>query len=254
MKRLYALILAVVVPAYSGADLLFSPGTGAVMVTRGDGVVNFAMGGDTITTTTTTTSTTTTTLPAGNSDTFTDTNGTLLATHNSEWVLMTAEFAAMADCVIQSNTAQTSNDWSYCSTMYDSSSSDISQILVKAYTNANNWKAVCVRGGGGSASNRTGYCARFGSGSGGNWTSVGITKDNGFLDAISSLSYSQASDHTLRIVASGTSPVTLTISVNGSSIGSVQDASSPIASGKPGFYIVGDGDAATTAMDDWQDY
>jgi hypothetical protein len=60
--------------------------------------------------------------------------------------------------------------------------------------------------------------------------------------------------HTLALVASGTSPVSLTIYVDGVSKGTVTDSSSPYTVAGSGFGLQGDGTPADSTVNEWQDY
>jgi hypothetical protein len=237
------LVIAVILIGFaprSYADIVLVPGTGSISTQTGAGTIQFSPS---------------VAAASGNSDDFNAADSTPIDTNDPNWVLMTAQFTSTVDdCVITGNTARTVSAWAYCSAMYNTSSSDVSQIVFKAYSDASVGKRVCVRGGGGASANKTGYCAIFAAGSGGNWTEVVINKDNGYLDSWALQSHAQASDHTMKIKASGTSPVTIEVFVDGSSLGTKTDSTSPIASGKPGFYMVGNGDATVTGMDNWQDF
>jgi hypothetical protein len=188
---------------------------------------------------------------AANSDNFVDTNGTALATHNSNWVTM-PNAGLVANCEIQSNEVRTTGAFLGCSAMYNISSSDASQITFSAFSDTIIHKSVCVRANVDAGANKTGYCARLANVSGGNWTNLQIEKGGAFLD-IYGISAATTSSHTVKITASGTSPVTLTVFLDGSSLGVKTDSSSPYGTGKPGFWMVGDGDQTLTGMSNWTD-
>jgi hypothetical protein len=67
-------------------------------------------------------------------------------------------------------------------------------------------------------------------------------------------SVSAFASHTLRLVASGTSTVTLSVYVDGVLQGTVTDSSSPYTVAGPGFGLQGDGTAADSVVSEWQDY
>jgi hypothetical protein len=58
----------------------------------------------------------------------------------------------------------------------------------------------------------------------------------------------------LGLVASGTSPVTLSIYVDGVARGTVTDSSSPYTVAGSGFGLQGDGIPADSTVNEWQDY
>jgi hypothetical protein len=60
--------------------------------------------------------------------------------------------------------------------------------------------------------------------------------------------------HTLALVASGTTTVTLTIYLDGVSKGTVTDSSSPYTVAGSGFGLQGDGTPADSTVNEWQDY
>jgi hypothetical protein len=60
--------------------------------------------------------------------------------------------------------------------------------------------------------------------------------------------------HTLRIVASGSSTVTLSVYIDGTLQGTVTDSSSTLTTPGSGFALIGDGTPADSAVTEWQDY
>ena len=197
---------------------------------------------------------TTTLASAGNSDSFTGADATALATHDANWVSMDATNVT-TNCTIQSNTLQETGGGGYsnCGAMYNTSSADTSQMLVKASADIFTYKNVCVRSGVAAGATKTGYCAKLAHITGANWDQIEIDKDGTYLD-IKSISAATASDHTLKITASGTSTVTITTYVDGASAGTSSDSTSPYGTGKPGFMTYGNGSAGTSGIDDWQDH
>jgi hypothetical protein len=155
--------------------------------------------------------------------------------------------------VIESNEVRTVGAFAVCAAMYSISSSDASQIIIEPYSDAVVGKRVCVRAGVAAGADKTGYCAVFGSAAAGNWTTVDIIKDGAFVTSLFPLVADQTTSHTLKITASGTSTVTITGIVDGSTIGTVDDSSTPDGTGKPGFLMIGNGDAAVTGMGTWTD-
>lgn len=190
--------------------------------------------------------------PSGYSDSFTNTNDTPLATHNSNWASASATYLVTA-LEITSNAATGTTTYANGGAYHTASTSDISQIVFKALTNTTQTvnKAVGVRMDGTSL----GYNVLPTSLSGGNWTALIIKKNTtGLGTACTGLSISAGTDHTIKIKAEGTATVTVTVYVDGTQQCQRTDSSSTIASGHPGFYVGGNGTIGNNAFDDWQDY
>lgn len=189
---------------------------------------------------------------AGNSDTFTGANDTLLATHDANWVSGGGSSKNVAKCEIISNQLQPVGTYDECGAMYNTSSSDISQAIFKggATSSYSELRDLCVRMG----TTTAGYCAFFQAPSGGNWTSIHITKNGSDVESTSGETFATASDHTVKITASGTGPVTITVFIDGTEEASFVDSTSPITTGKPGLRMYPDGNLANSRIDDWQDY
>lgn len=183
----------------------------------------------------------------GASDSFTNTTGTALDTHDSNWDDLTGTYP-VSNCSIQGNTVQ-STAWGNCGAIYSASSSDTSQIVFGPFTDIQVKKGPCVRAGSGSH----GYCVHVFDASGGNWHNCFISKNDAEWQYCGAMSYSQASNHTLKIVASGTSTTNIKVYIDETLEFDGDDASSPITSGKPGFRIYPNGTIADTALDDWTD-
>lgn len=189
--------------------------------------------------------------PAGNSDSFTNTTGTALATHNANWVDLGMSGHDISNCDIDGNTVNSDSAGSGCAAMYDASTSDISQIVFKPdNTSGDGYKGVCVRGSG----SVTGYCASFSTPGGGYWTSILVSKNESYHGSCGSLSYDRTTDHTVKIKASGTGTVTIDVYVDGNLDCTKTDSSTPYDSGKPGFYSMQANMEARGQLDDWQDY
>lgn len=60
-------------------------------------------------------------------------------------------------------------------------------------------------------------------------------------------------DHVIKIVASGTSTVTLQFYVDGVLMATETDSTSPIQSGHPGFYVLTGAYISLNLFDSWQD-
>lgn len=177
------------------------------------------------------------------SDSFTNSNNVALTTHNANWSLVTDD-----DFGIIYGNGVGYSQWSAGSYSYSGSNGDSSQVVVKG--GFGNRIAPCVRMG----SSTSGYGVTFSSMSGSNWTAIFLLKDGSWNADIASGTWATDSDHTVRIVASGTSsPVTLTAYVNGVSVGSAIDSSSPYTSGLSGLLLIGGADNNVTLGDDWTD-
>jgi hypothetical protein len=189
----------------------------------------------------------------GNSDNFNGSNGTNLSTHNANWGAMNAT-CTVNSFVIQSNLLNLSGVFACGGALYTTSSSDISQVVVSAAsTSAAINKSVCVRGANGGSSSR-GYCVNFAAVTGANYTQIKITKNGTFFAVHTGLTYAFASDHTLRIVVSGTTTVSIQAYVDTTLISTDSDSSSPLGAGNPGISVGGDGTAADNNLGPWQDF
>ncbi|MBI5530207.1 MAG: hypothetical protein HY918_01775 [Candidatus Doudnabacteria bacterium] len=182
-------------------------------------------------------------------DSFTGNNGTSLSSHDSNWVSPDPAYL-VSGLELNNNQVRTTADWAITGAMYNSSNSDTSQIVIKNTVLKSRY--VCARMGLGSGK-KTGYCANFASISGSNWTSVSISKNKNWLTSFS-FSTPQTSDHTLKIVVSGTSSAAISVYSDETLVGSFTDSSSPLgAGGHPGFIVEGGGVQADTLFDDWSD-
>lgn len=156
---------------------------------------------------------------------------------------------ALSGLAIASNVVSPTTNYGGGSARYTTSSNDTSQATIKGTTPDGEGLQICVR----MRDGYDGYCARFAEVGGETYTAWGIRKDGSYL-CDGTLSYAKNTDHTLKLVASGTSTTTLTFSVDGATItSSCSDSSTPITSGNPGFRLNGGG-AARPQVDDWQGY
>jgi hypothetical protein len=181
-------------------------------------------------------------------DSFTGSDDTDLEVHDSNWTGVDATWV-VTGLEIVSNAIQLDFGWANCAAYYDASSSDESQIVFKAAGDSATGRAVAVRMGAGTR----GYSAILLAVSGGNYTECYVRKNGNWMAAPFTGSWSTSSDHTIKIKASGTTTVTLEVWVDGVSLGTKTDSSSPIASGHPGFYVAGTGTISHSVMDDWTD-
>ena len=191
--------------------------------------------------------------PSGYSDSFTNTNDTPLATHNSNWTNANGTFV-VSNFEITNNTATITGDWAIAGAMHSSSTSDTSQVVVKALTNTsqpiNRYVGVRMNG------TSLGYNVYLSNFSGGVWGNLGARKDTAGLGvACTGFGISAGADHTMRVVASGTSTVTINVYIDGggSPACSWTDSSSTITSGHPGFFAVGNGTTGNGSFDNWTD-
>jgi hypothetical protein len=134
---------------------------------------------------------------------------------------------------------------------YSASTSETSQITVApSSTTINYEKLACVR----VSSGVSGYCVGFSKVSGGSYATCYVMKDFGYKGGGGCAAVSATVSHTLRLVASGTTTVTLSVYVDGVLQGTVTDSSSPHTVAGSGFGLQGDGTPADSAVSEWQDY
>lgn len=192
------------------------------------------------------------TSPAGNSDAFTGADDTALATHDANWGDANSTYT-VANMEIISNRAQPTGNYSQGGARYTTSTSDtVQMVYIGGRSGAGGAFNACFVRGNGTV---LGYSVALGGESGGNWTEAKVYKNlSNQLGTSISGSWAQASDHTIRIVASGTTTVTLTVSIDDIEIGSRQDTTDTYESGNPGFFAYPDGTMANSIFDDFQDY
>jgi hypothetical protein len=180
-------------------------------------------------------------------DNFTGASGTSLPTYNSQWVLAGGVNAISTTGV---NSAQISGSASAVY-YYSGSTSDTSQITAApSSTTIGYEKLACVRVSSGIA----GYCVGFSAVSSGNYASCYVMKNFRYLGTASCGTIAANASHTLALVASGTSTVTLSVYVDGVAMGTVTDSSSPYTITGSGFGLQGDGTPADSTVNEWQDY
>jgi hypothetical protein len=180
-------------------------------------------------------------------DNFTGSSGTPLSAYNSMWVLATGTGAIYTT---GANSAEIAGA-NYAAYYYSGSVSDTSQITAApSSTTISYEKLACVR----VSSGIPGYCLGFSAATNGNYTACYVMKNFRYLGYGSCGTVSATVSHTLRLVASGTSTVTLSIYLDGVLKGTVTDSSSPLTVAGPGFGLIGDGTPADSAVTEWQDY
>lgn len=182
-------------------------------------------------------------------DNFTNTNGTTLTSHDANWTLTAASQTDTGNWLIQSNELEATAFRSLYA-YYSTSATDSAEITVKGDSADYTKIGPAVR----MASGSEGYAAYFTVLSGSNYTRVEIAKDGSFFAQVTSLSYSNTTDHTIRIVATDNGPnVDLEVFVDDSSVYTGTDSSTPIASGNDGIYNNGGSRAVAARIDDFTD-
>ena len=180
-------------------------------------------------------------------DSFTGSSGTLLPTYNSQWALAGGTNSIYTT---GSNSAEISGSASAVY-YYAGSASNTSQItLAPSGATIGYEKLACVR----VSSGIPGYCVGFSAASGGNYTACYVMKNFKYLGGGNCGTVSATASHTLTLVASGTSTVTLSVYVDGVLKGTVTDSSSPYTVAGSGFGLQGDGTPADSIVNEWQDY
>ncbi len=197
------------------------------------------------------------------SDSFTNSDGTALATHDANWATVTSFTGAVT---IQSNQAR-GPDFAASCYRYTASSADDSQVVKKAHAAlGNNRFGVCIRAG----ASTIGYSLRLRGLSGDNFTAAAVYKGTTYVASSGAISISRLSDITLRIQATtnasdqdirawvNASAITFGYSEGGTTYsGQVltdPSANTPITSGSPGILFNNNSAAqADTFFDDWTD-
>ena len=182
------------------------------------------------------------------SDNFTNTNGTALETHNSNWG------NEAVDIEIQSNAAQNEADNISSWTDFTGSASDYSKITVKAEVNTKSqWNSPLIRNNGAQF---IGYRAVMRTRVVDNWTEVRVYEAGG--DSVGTThtgTWSCLADHTLAIEATDNGAgVNIEIWIDGvQGITINQTTRTYDSGGTSGFVITSTADAADSAIDDWTD-
>jgi hypothetical protein len=181
-------------------------------------------------------------------DNFTGTSGTLLPTYNSKWTLAGGTNSIYTTGSDSAGISGSASAVYY----YSASTSDTAQITLAASGATIGYeKLACVR----VSSGVPGYCVGFSAVSSGNYIACYVMKNFKYLGSGSCGTVSATASHTLALVASGTSIVTLSIYVDGVLKGTVTDSSSsPYMVSGSGFGLQGDGTAADSIVNEWQDY
>lgn len=181
------------------------------------------------------------------SDAFTGDDGTALATHDENWKSMSGYDVAYSE--LQGGLCQATANWMQQGAYYDGSTENRSKITAKGVSTTGYTKSPHVRAGAATK----GYSFVLVP-SGSNWVGVAIYKNGTYAAEGGLFSIPISEDVDLEITAPGTSTVTVTAYVNGTSRLSWDDSSSPIGTGHPGFSVAaGSGDKTQTTIDTWTD-
>jgi hypothetical protein len=180
-------------------------------------------------------------------DNFTGSSGALLPTYNSKWVLAGGTNSIYTTGYDSAEISSSASAVYY----YSVSTSDTAQItLAPSSATIGYEKLACVRVSAGIP----GYCVGFSAVSSGNYSACYVMKNFKYLAGGNCGTISATVSHTLTLVASGTSTVTLSIYVDGVLKGTVTDSSSPYTVAGSGFGLQGDGTPADSIVNEWQDY
>lgn len=183
------------------------------------------------------------------SGSFTGTDNTTLSAYNSNWAA--ADGGSIANAILKSNQLYQNSSTPFWA-MYTASTSDISQVVVKAQAQSTTavLKGPLVR----ASADTTGYYLLMQTVSSGNYTGVLFLRDGVSVGScVSVITASLTADHTLKIVASGTNPTTLQGYVDGSLVCTKTDSTTPATSGSPGIYMGNIVNTGDRYVDDWSD-
>lgn len=189
------------------------------------------------------------------SDNWTGTAGQTAPSHNTAWVDLLPGPGVLCANIRLTGTGSAgiispTSSFSNGGCLYNTSSSDTAQIVMTAM-NGGTLKFDCVR----SIANSTqGYCVSPAYASGGNWGKISIQRNGTELfQAATGGPWPTNVNHTLKIVVTGTTTVTIAAYVDGVFAGSTTD-STPLALGHPSFYVVGTGSYSDLLFGAWQDH
>lgn len=193
------------------------------------------------------------------SDSFTNSDGTALSTHDSNWVDVDSTYN-VGNLEINSNRAEGTGVWVLGGAIYSNgqgADQESEMVLVGGGNQVTDDRHIgCRMDNGRTAPATRGYSALLGGGDGTEWDTVFLNKSGGWLATVTTTGgpWAYADDHTIKLTVSGSSTVTLSVEVDSSSVGSDKtDSSSPHTDGEPGFYINDSGTIANYRVDDWTD-
>jgi hypothetical protein len=176
-------------------------------------------------------------------DTFAGTSGTDLATYNPNWSKISGSGVAFTT----GSNATTIGSGLYAYYAYLPSKSETSQITVEPSTSTDDYsRDACVRMSNGVA----GYCLGFTGSSQGSYGNCVLEKAGQYLGNGNCGAVNSSTSHSLALVASGTSTVTLAVYLDGVYTGSVTDSSDPYTIAGSGFGLQGGASDANS----WHDY
>lgn len=184
------------------------------------------------------------------SDAFTDTNGTALFTHDSNWGHADS---ATLEPEIQSNYCIVAGDWNICKVRYTTSTEDTSEAVFRGHAGTlRTQREVCVR----MSTSVMGYGVTLTGVSGTDYTTMSFSKDGAWQSSVTGLTIDGTSDQTVKVTAEDSGAnVIVRAYLNDVEQGSWTDTTSVYASGNPGFHIEGNGVGTreATSIDDWTD-
>jgi hypothetical protein len=176
-----------------------------------------------------------------------------ISTYNSSFADLSSANTANYLSLSGSGTVGVNTDFRNGGALLQSSTSDTAQIIFSASAGATAGliKFVCVRADGTNA----GYCLEpcYNDGSN-NWARICTEKNGVELHQGPISSYDPKADHTAKIVASGTSTVTIEIYFDGVLVDTVTDSSSPLPAGHPGFGTDAGSDLTQNQFGTFQDH
>jgi len=181
-------------------------------------------------------------------DNFTDTNGTALDTHDSAWD--SAATMGVSNAEIQNNVLRASAVWVRYGGYYNNGQPADHESEVVHKVSASGWieKGASVR----MSASADGYALYLSDPVGGNYTTAILLKDLAWLGQGVG-SWPINSDHTLRLTVSGSTTTVLTGYVDGTSIVTYNDTTTPHTTGYPGLWGKADGTLSDTDLDGWTD-
>lgn len=199
------------------------------------------------------------TITPQNSDTFSGTVGTALATHNPNWVNYSSTYVVSGFLLTGSNSVKLSTVWANSGAMYNTSTSDTIQITEGPHVGASTGSIVCVRAITGPSN--SGYCISFTGHSGSSFPTVTLSYNGGYRAGVPVNGHGPWEDsvsHTMKLqcLGDGASAVCTTW-IDGQQLGNVSGQAGDRASGvgHPMFYFAGAGtDAKNGTWSAFQDY
>lgn len=188
------------------------------------------------------------------SDSFVGTASTLLATHDTNWETLSSALPVSALMLTGTGSVKCCSDGNSShlgGAVYTPSTSDTSKVSnTTSPPGGGALLGTCVRCGSG---NGAGYHAVVIAGTGTNGTAIIKKEGSADLATVSNGTWTSG-PHTIAIVASGTSTVSLSLYVDGTVVLTATDTTSTYSGGHPGIYIVGGGTDAQNQIGPWTDH